>query len=307
MAQFTGSGALIFGGDHHRVYDCEFYGGPLILDGANYARIENCLFVRPAGNAAIGVSGFGPSGNFITITHNTIEGDVIVGQDGGASNSWCILANNHIIGNIAVHRYASVVVADNTILGDGVVDTDHVLIEECSDVAITGNSFLDDEDTNTVHIVGDYGSSRNGDIIADNNFTGCQGTINLEGTPYSAVIGNRYGPGTGGGFERSCFRIDSDDCLVEGNMIEGFYPSLVDNTIDMIEVVGDRNLVTGNKLTPNSVGGDPRYGINVTGDDNVVVGNDLRGGPFGTAPIGDSGSGTILLYPADATYGDNFT
>ena len=53
-----------------------------------------------------------------------------------------------------------------------------------------------------------------------------------------------------------------------------------------------------------------RYGVNMAGGDcNIVVGNDL--GPsadYGTDALSTAGStNTQLTYPADPTYGDNFT
>lgn len=307
MALFTGAGDLILAGDYERVYDCRFDGPAVILDGANYSHISNCAIFNGTGNTAIGVSGFGHSGHDVTITNNFIDGDVVIGQDGGGTGNWMIFNDNHVQGNVAIYRYNAVVVADNTILGDGAVDTDHVLIKECTIVTVTGNVFHDDEDTNTLHIIGDTGSAQEGVVVANNSFGDCQGSILIEDCPYSMVTGNFYGPHIGGGFERAVVVVNSDDCLIEGNSIKTFYDSSLDNTLDIIQVNGDRNMVTANKLVPDAIGGDPRYGINVvSGNDNVVVGNDLRGGPYGTAPIGDSGTGTILTYPG-GTYGDNFT
>lgn len=80
------------------------------------------------------------------------------------------------------------------------------------------------------------------------------------------------------------------------------------NTYDAIHVSGaaSRNYIHGNKIVPSSV---TRYGINMagSGDCNVIVGNDL-GDPddYGTDAMAP-GSGNILTYPNDPTYGDNFT
>lgn len=82
-----------------------------------------------------------------------------------------------------------------------------------------------------------------------------------------------------------------------------------DDTYDAVVVTSsDFCRVTQLTIVPEVGGNLPRYGINiVSGNDNIVVGNNLgAAADYGTAPIGDSGTGTILDYPSDATWGDNF-
>jgi hypothetical protein len=48
--------------------------------------------------------------------------------------------------------------------------------------------------------------------------------------------------------------------------------------------------------------------VDSTCNDNRVVGNDFGTiSSYGTGAYNDSGTGTVNEYPADATYGDNFT
>lgn len=103
----------------------------------------------------------------------------------------------------------------------------------------------------------------------------------------------------------------SSHCTLEGNQVFGSSQN-TNNTWDNIHISGtsNRNLVQGNKVIP-STNNPPqtRYGVNVAGGEcNMVVGNDL-GDPddYGSDALSDSGANTQLVYPADATYGDNFT
>jgi hypothetical protein len=100
---------------------------------------------------------------------------------------------------------------------------------------------------------------------------------------------------------------------IYGNTI--YRPGLnTDNTFDGIRLSGasgDESYIHGNRLIVFSFGNAPRYGVNVsaaTCENNIIVGNDL-GDPadYGTDALNDAGTGTILTYPNDATYGDNFT
>lgn len=105
---------------------------------------------------------------------------------------------------------------------------------------------------------------------------------------------------------------DMDEVVVVDNVISN--PGTASaNTYDGIFVDNDsdRNLIHHNQISPDIGGpGDTRYGINVNSSDcdcNAVVGNYLGDSTFyATAPLNDSGTGTWLTYPNDATWGDNF-
>ncbi len=91
------------------------------------------------------------------------------------------------------------------------------------------------------------------------------------------------------------------DCQVEN------VGDAASNTYDGILVTGDSEDVM---LHHNKVHALPatRYGIHIqSGDRAMVVGNDLGlEAGYGTAPLNDGAAGTILSYPDDAVYGDNF-
>lgn len=101
-----------------------------------------------------------------------------------------------------------------------------------------------------------------------------------------------------------------NDCVISNNLITGPGTQGPANTYDGIHVAGaaSRNYIHGNKIIPRSSNG-TRYGINMagSGDCNVIVGNHL-GDPanYGTDALAP-GTGNILTYPNDPTYGDNFT
>lgn len=84
------------------------------------------------------------------------------------------------------------------------------------------------------------------------------------------------------------------------------------NTYDnlLIDGASNRNMIQNSKFRALLSGGTTRYGVNVSGSGecNIVVGNDL-GDPddYATDALGNTASNTQLFYPADATYGDNWT
>lgn len=84
------------------------------------------------------------------------------------------------------------------------------------------------------------------------------------------------------------------------------------NTYDNLRIEGasNRNFVTGSIFRPRLTGNTTRAGVNVagSGECNIIVGNDLGDpDPYGTDALVDTASNTQIFYPADATYGDNFT
>lgn len=106
--------------------------------------------------------------------------------------------------------------------------------------------------------------------------------------------------------------IGVDDCGVERNRV--IDPgSTTDDTYDGILIDGhsSENRIIGNRVRPRASGNQTRNGVHIaTSDnaDNIVVGNNLKpAADYGTLPITDAGTNTILDWPDDATYGDNFT
>lgn len=94
-------------------------------------------------------------------------------------------------------------------------------------------------------------------------------------------------------------------CIVEGNYLTS------SNGANGIKLaVASYNTVIANKVYGYDAATDMDAGIKVVDAgcvSNVVCGNDLSQGIYATAPIVDLGTGTVLNYPAHATYGDNFT
>lgn len=149
----------------------------------------------------------------------------------------------------------------------------------------------------------------------------------------AAIISRNIFDDTGLARSRTAIRCDngSGGHLIESNIIEGTDRHAIwlngvsgvvvqnnqigaagqgtANTYDAIflEANVDSCLIQDNRVRAD---GGARYGINVaasTCDNNVIVGNDLGGtADYGTDALNDSGTGTILSYPGDATYGDNF-
>ena len=114
--------------------------------------------------------------------------------------------------------------------------------------------------------------------------------IHLEQCERVNVVGNQFagvGEATTDTYDAIRLEDDTNRCRVEGNVVD---PAQLDS--------------------PNLTG-QPAVGIHVvdsTCDTNIVVGNDLGAtSEYGSAALTDAGTGTILTYPSDATYGDNFT
>lgn len=100
---------------------------------------------------------------------------------------------------------------------------------------------------------------------------------------------------------------DSSDCLIADNLLAG--PG--DATHDGIFLEGDsdRNLIKGNLIRTAGFS-IARYAVNIsaaTCNANRVVGNDYGDATlYTTDAFNDAGTGTLITWPGDATYGDNF-
>lgn len=149
-----------------------------------------------------------------------------------------------------------------------------------------------------------------------------------------SIVGNSFSGGSDGGliwFDCDIASTDArtvrivgnsfDDFSADGLVFEGTIGDVLiaanifadggSSTNDYVRIAGDHDhfFITANRLSPRVGGSVPRYGINPTDATNapqvVAVGNDLRG-TWTTAPINVTNS-PIVDYPADATFGDNFT
>lgn len=235
------------------------------------------------------------------------EGDIEHSMGGGGPTSrQVVFANNYLSNGVYdLRRIIGLTIADNTFLGGPGGEPSFLHVWECQGATLTGNYFLEvaEDEVVWVHDSQDV-------MVSDNAFagnTGIQIHIEFETTEwqYAAVEGNLIGPGQAS-VGNHLIVIVAPHCIIKGNLLDAAYHSSDDDTYDAIQVNSDNCLVEGNKIITDSGGGLPRYGINITGDDNIVVGNDLRGS-YGTDPLNDAGTGTILTYPNDVTYGDNFT
>lgn len=278
MAEFTGTGAVIFAGANQRVWNIEFNNdGGVKLAGVNQFELSSCLLSVPitatADNDAMDIhdnvaavtgaffdgGGFGNDqsdihNNIVYATHgiiNTqteqikIRGNTIVVSTGAPSQAIELV--------VAAGGY-DVVVADNTCDGGSIyvegVDgtgTQYGLV-------VTGNTVLEPGEQHAIQIVDCHKGSVHHNTV----------------TKVGGVTANTY--------DGIILSGDSDDNLIDHNVI----------------------ITASSKL---------RNGINVSAAScniNKVVGNNLGSG-YGNVPIADSGTGTILSYPAHATYGDNFT
>lgn len=107
------------------------------------------------------------------------------------------------------------------------------------------------------------------------------------------------------GSSDGCVWTGADGLIVGNTFFEN--GTLTNNTYDSLRVTGNRNQVMSNRFIPAT--GSTRYGVNiVSGECNMIVGNDL-GDPddYATDALNDGGANTQLFWPADATYGDNYT
>ena len=286
MAVFAGTGSLILRGTEQKVYDCEFVGGSgLVADSAFNADIKSCLFwfgsagitIDATQHVRISDSYFGEP---ITIDGNSL-GTIITNNTFDATTGIALIATQRLV--IVGNRSSGVLVAGNTsgpltVVGNQVYTTGGYVI----DVAI-----------DATHSV----------AISDNTIS--QGSIRVDGSAIGgrtnvAITGNTIrGPS-----EHGIHLIFADRATIGGNNIASGAGVTFDGIIveDSDGVLTDHNQIT---VLP---GGSLRYGINVAGgDDNIVVGNNLGASTdYDTAPIGDSGTNTVLTYPG-GTYGDNFS
>lgn len=287
MAVFAGTGSLIFGGQNHKALDLQFVGlGGLVADGVWEMDIEGCYFGFGSGGLTLdnGTMAVRISrnyfGNSLTVTGNSLNN---------------IVADNTFDAEIGIVLDAAqrLVVNGNTASGVLIAGT------TTGPLTLVGNE---------VYNLGEYVidveiDATNPVTISDNTIY--RGSIRVDGSDIGgqtnvAITDNTIRDPS----EHGIHLIFADRATISGNNVA----SEAGNTIDGIIVEdSDGVMVEHNQVTVLGVGA-LRYGINIAGgDDNIVVGNNLgAAADYGTAPIGDSGTGTILDYPSDATWGDNF-
>ncbi len=96
----------------------------------------------------------------------------------------------------------------------------------------------------------------------------------------------------------NCNRVHLHDCQTRG---VGTFPA---STYDAINVTGSENMIHHNTLRPDN---STRFGLNiVSGTCNIAVGNKLGTG-WDTDGLADTATSTMLKYPDDPYYGDNWT
>lgn len=132
-------------------------------------------------------------------------------------------------------------------------------------------------------------------LIDTCDFLTDQDGIQLASTGHSdiAILGNLFNVGRHG------LHLPSTE--VEGLV---FSDNIVRATTDGVNIDADRVRIEGNTFIPTG-----NSAVNIEGGEcNIVVGNafgDCDG--YTTDCLIDNGANTQLFYPADATYGDNFT
>lgn len=166
------------------------------------------------------------------------------------------------------------------------------------DSAFTGGIFLDQAADRTLIIGNEFYLAGNDPGIA----------LWLSGAYGCIIMGNYFDLDRADGIV-----LDDTPNVVQNNIIAANSLNMElprnDDTYDGIRIDGDDNMIQHNMLRGSAGANKPRYGINIaSGDDNIVVGNDLGTiAEWATDALNDAGTGTRLVYPNDATYGDNFT
>lgn len=277
MAQFEGSGKLIVDGTGQKVLDLRFTNTVrLTLDGANSVEISGCTFDSSSGIVQASAS------SQVQVHDNLNSGGTFIDGGGFANDEWQITDNINVGNQGCVNMKAHlIVIADNHFNTPASGETVGYAVE------LTGDAFA-------------YGVT-----VRDNVTVSCG--IYVEAVVGAVSIsGNQMVD-----FDEShgIHLVDCSNAVVRGNNLKVFAMT-ADDTFDGIHVEGnsDNNMIFDNLI--ETVADQLRYGVNIadsTCDNNIVVGNNL--GPvadYGTGALNNAGTGTVLTYPNDATYGDNF-
>lgn len=278
MALFAGSGSFVLSGEYQKVLDCEFTNSAkIVLDGPFSVEIAGCTF---KGN--VGISNLGESAE-VNIHHNHFYSTTAV--DGSGDNDQWLLHDNLVFCQSGfVGLYAEqVTIQGNTfvITGGNRGYAVELVASEGYEVIVSDNVV----DGAGIYVEGVGGGGQFGLSV--------HGNVVLEPTMMHGIE-----------------LVDCTRGMVHHNSVTSLFPTDSD-TYDGINVSGG----TGVRVDHNTViaadgflGGTARSGINiVSGTGHVVVGNDLgAAADYQSGPLLDGGSGTVLSYPGDMTYGDNF-
>ncbi len=266
--------------------------------GGGYKTIRNCDIVTSGASSGHGI--YMTTHRYLVVRDSRITGgDVAIRLEIGSTSARVLISGCLIEGSGQEGIYLSRT-------GDigRVTITDNVISANSGEAAGYAAIRIDASDT---------ANARDGDKLIQGNqilHTGSNAApgISLTGVRY-AIVADNYLEDAG---QHGVVLDDTKDSIVSGNLINMVGRGTT-NTYDGVHLSGDSdsNLIVGNKVIPDPDAPDPktRYGINIsasTCDANIVVNNDLRG-TWGTGPLNDAGTGTILVDAAHATYGDNWT
>lgn len=313
MARFAGVGSFTIRGTDTRIYDVEMAGaGNLVVTGSS-GRVQNCK---------TGIGHIEVSADRVTVTNCTMFGDAGIEFTGGADYGTISDCYIDVTGVAVSHNTTELVYAlllDNChLLGShgisqdstGIFEELHVgntmmevgtsgVVATAERIALRGCSIYDGSGYGVDLSVSALG---NRVTVADCFVVGFSlNNVRVTGPEGSVFIHDNFIDSA----NQHGMVLETDRAVVQGNYFSdnGAFPT---NTYDHLTINGDRNLVTGNVFVGSAL---PRYGVNILGGEcNMVAGNDL-GDPddYGTDALNDAGANTQLFWPADATYGDNWT
>jgi len=308
----NGIGVMIRG-QAARVHSCEILtnAGQIavnIIGDASYSQIlSNYL----GGGFGVFVGGGGSVLNHGTVIGNTIEA-INDGIDLGSGVIGAVVAGNVIDGG--ANGIETLNPRNSSIIGNTINSVANNAIRvSWSSALIEGEAVV--VDGNTIRQPGEHGifvDARTGggfsqpavfsnNVIVDATFDGMRFDVIDDVT----IEGNlMWEPGRNGiATNEECQRFH-----VHGNTI--IRPGqATDNTYDGINIdsTSDEWFVHGNKIMGDPSTPQPRYGISSPGVCHIVVGNSLGATTDYGTDVLNPGADTQLFWPADATYGDNFT
>lgn len=276
-------------------------GSGIEIDGDGQ-RIDQCYIIATDGVEFSGASSYiDITGCYIFATDDAIMSSTSQQVDR------LLVGQCHLLGDNGLIENSTGIFEDVVIEGCGIEVSQNGISATAERISITDNYIYDGANDGIVLSVTALG---NRVTIADNHIVGFNGNaIDVTGAELHLDIHDNIIDSIG---NHGIVISDCDHAHIHHNRLNDI-GTLGANTYDCIQINGDssRNMVDGNILTASVGGGvTPRYGVNVggTGECNMVVGNDL-GDPnnYGSDALTDSASNTQLFWPADATYGDNFT
>ncbi len=326
------TGAMIAVGSNSRVTDLELEGAPteigigghkfsdtspigigtggdrVIIEGINFLQVPHAIHL--SGNHwFISNCDTQGSGLYFVRDRDLYIGTIITGNRGGGfidvgEGVYWVIVNNYRDAGIFGTNPKNLVIVGNTWQSPSVFN--EAIIEFVADPA----GF--DPEPNDMIIVGNQLSEGGGwtgilidglinGVIADNQIGDAEIAILAKNCEELLITGNLVTEP-----EIGVELIDTHRSVVAGNNI--LRPKFLPDS-DGIRVIGDRNHIHDNKITPDTGGpGDTRHGIYIqSGFKNIVVGNELGlEADYTDLPLKDFGEGTQLVYPNHSAFGDNF-